>query len=152
MAPTRMEKDGFDTTIKEVPVTEQRRPFITENQQQLSNPGERFRKEKTKAKLIGRAGTARANLAASVEAPYGTQKGGWAREHADETVSPDLSMIFQAFASGGRPKLMNRISQVLQQHCAFFDTDSDGVIWPFDTYRGVCFSYQSCSHRSLNIP
>lgn len=25
---------------------------------------------------------------------------------------------------------------VLQQHCAFWDTDNDGVIWPLDTFRG----------------
>ncbi|KAL3426113.1 hypothetical protein PVAG01_02904 [Phlyctema vagabunda] len=55
-------------------------------------------------------GTARANQAASAEQPFGTEKGGWAHQYRDQTV--------------------------LQQHCAFFDTDSDGVIWPLDTYRG----------------
>lgn len=27
-------------------------------------------------------------------------------------------------------------TQVLQQHCDFFDTDRDGVIWPIDTFVG----------------
>lgn len=54
------------------------------------------------------AGTARANKAPSVRAPEGTP--GWADAHARQTV--------------------------LQQHCDYFDTDSDGVIWPLDTFRG----------------
>ena len=53
-------------------------------------------------------GTARANRAATVTAPDGTPT--WADEHARQTV--------------------------LQQHCDFFDRDSDGIIWPYDTFRG----------------
>lgn len=53
-------------------------------------------------------GTARATKAATPSAPDGTPA--WADAHAHETV--------------------------LQQHCAFFDADSDGVIWPLDTFRG----------------
>ncbi|OCH89018.1 Caleosin-domain-containing protein [Obba rivulosa] len=55
-------------------------------------------------------GTAHANIAASVTAPDGTQKDRWVARHSHQTV--------------------------LQQHCDFFDTDNDGVIWPLDTYRG----------------
>ncbi|KAI0687629.1 Caleosin-domain-containing protein [Cerioporus squamosus] len=58
--------------------------------------------------LLPNAGTARANKAASTRAPEGTP--GWADAHSRQTV--------------------------LQQHCDFFDTDRDGVIWPLDTYRG----------------
>jgi len=94
MAPARTEEDGFDVAIKQVPVTEQRRPFIQkEGGQKLKQPG-----------------TARANEAASVESPNGTQQSDWARRHKDRSV--------------------------LQQHISFFDTDSDGVIWPLDTFSG----------------
>lgn len=56
-------------------------------------------------------GTARVNIAASNEAPHGTTKDDWAHKHSRETV--------------------------LQQHCAYWDRDGDGVIWPRDTYEGV---------------
>ncbi|KAK8042449.1 hypothetical protein PG994_012932 [Apiospora phragmitis] len=48
----------------------------------------------------------------------GTTEGGWSEKHRDKTV--------------------------LQQHCEFFDSDRDGVIWPLDTFRGfraVGFGY-----------
>ncbi|PBP28437.1 caleosin domain containing protein [Diplocarpon rosae] len=94
MAPARLEEEGFDVSIKELPVTEQRRPFILQQgDHRLKDPG-----------------TARANIAASVEEPNGTQKGDWARKNKGQTV--------------------------LQQHLSYFDSDSDGIIWPLDTYRG----------------
>lgn len=52
-------------------------------------------------------GTARAYIAATEDKPYGTTHKDWARNHSHQTV--------------------------LQQHCEFFDTDRDGVIWPQDT-------------------
>ena len=55
-------------------------------------------------------GTARANLAPSCEYPYGTTTNSWSTQHAHQTV--------------------------LQQHCAFFDPDNDGIIWPLDTFNG----------------
>ncbi|ROT43139.1 Caleosin-domain-containing protein [Sodiomyces alkalinus F11] len=55
-------------------------------------------------------GTARANIAATYARPNGTTEGDWARRHQHQTV--------------------------LQQHCEFFDTDRDGVIYPVDTFRG----------------
>jgi hypothetical protein len=55
-------------------------------------------------------GTARANIAASAQYPAGTQAEEWASRHQHQTV--------------------------LQQHCEFFDSDHDGVIWPPDTFRG----------------
>jgi len=40
MAPARTEEDGFDVAIKQVPVTEQRRPFIQrKGDQKLKDPG-----------------------------------------------------------------------------------------------------------------
>ncbi|KAL1311756.1 hypothetical protein AAFC00_001844 [Neodothiora populina] len=56
------------------------------------------------------AGTARSNIAASNEAPDGTTEGNWAEKHEHETV--------------------------VQQHCAYWDKDHDGIIWPQDTYNG----------------
>ncbi|KAF2489485.1 Caleosin-domain-containing protein [Lophium mytilinum] len=64
------------------------------------------------------AGVARANIAASAESPNGTTTNNWAGRHAHQTV--------------------------LQQHCAFFDRDGDGVIWPRDTwhsFRELGFSW-----------
>ncbi|KAF6823293.1 caleosin domain containing protein [Colletotrichum plurivorum] len=55
-------------------------------------------------------GTPRANIAATYDHPDGTTENGWAKAHRHQTV--------------------------LQQHCSFFDTDEDGVIWPLDTFRG----------------
>ncbi|KAF9985483.1 hypothetical protein BGZ65_010711 [Modicella reniformis] len=55
-------------------------------------------------------GTARANVAATPSHPNGTTQDDWAARHSRQTV--------------------------LQQHCEFFDSDHDGVIWPIDTYVG----------------
>jgi peroxygenase len=55
-------------------------------------------------------GTARASVAADVEHPHGTTDGNWAERHKSETM--------------------------VQQHCAYFDQDGDGVISPRDTYTG----------------
>ncbi|RDW77674.1 caleosin-containing protein [Coleophoma cylindrospora] len=62
------------------------------------------------SKVLKLPGTARATEAASVEAPNGTIPG---------------------------PHSRRNHQTVLQQHCAFFDRDSDGVIWPWDTWRSV---------------
>ncbi|KAI0779980.1 calcium binding protein Caleosin [Fomes fomentarius] len=54
-------------------------------------------------------GTAHANISATLDAPLGTQTDDWAARHAHRTV--------------------------LQQHVDFFDTNGDGLITPFETYR-----------------
>jgi len=59
---------------------------------------------------IKHTGTARANIAASYQKPDGTTESNWAARNQHRTV--------------------------LQQHCLFFDSDDDGVIWPQDTYIG----------------
>ncbi|RKF84031.1 putative peroxygenase 3 [Golovinomyces cichoracearum] len=87
-------EQGFDIAIPQVAVTEQRIPFI---------------QDRGNVKLK-QAGTARANEAASFEAPYGTKKGDYAFNNRDKTV--------------------------LQQHISFFDPDNDGTIWPLDTFHG----------------
>jgi len=56
------------------------------------------------------AGTARATIAASREKPNGTTEDRWAATHQHQTV--------------------------VQQHCEYWDSDHDGIIWPGDTYRG----------------
>jgi len=55
------------------------------------------------------AGTAR-TVAASNEAPHGTTDSDWLERHRHQTP--------------------------VQQHCAYWDKDDDGIIWPLDTYRG----------------
>ncbi|TVY71517.1 putative peroxygenase [Lachnellula suecica] len=94
MSPSKTDGASFDTGIEEVPVTTQRTPFM----------------QKDGDERLRHTGTARANLAATVEEPNGTQQEDWAKKHKHQTV--------------------------LQQHCDFFDSDSDGIIWPLDTYRG----------------
>ncbi|KAL0933494.1 caleosin domain containing protein [Colletotrichum truncatum] len=59
---------------------------------------------------LAHTGTPRANIAATFEHPNGTTENDWAKKHRHQTV--------------------------LQQHCDFFDTDKDGVIWPTDTFWG----------------
>ncbi|EPT05018.1 hypothetical protein FOMPIDRAFT_1112850 [Fomitopsis schrenkii] len=85
---------GVQTYIRQAPVTYERRPY---------NP------TLLEDKILKNAGTARANLAPSLECPYGTQDSGWAENHSNQTV--------------------------LQQHCAYFDPDGDGVVWPHNTYH-----------------
>lgn len=60
--------------------------------------------------LLTCAGVARANLAATLDKPYGTTKDDWAKKHSHQTV--------------------------LQQHCDWFDRDHDGILWPQDTFVG----------------
>ncbi|KAF2103897.1 Caleosin-domain-containing protein [Rhizodiscina lignyota] len=59
---------------------------------------------------ITHTGTARANKAVSTDSPHGTTKDNWAERNKGRTV--------------------------LQQHCLFFDSDDDGIIWPTDTFHG----------------
>ncbi|KAH9861735.1 hypothetical protein J1614_011488 [Plenodomus biglobosus] len=80
-------------SIRDVAVTEERKPYMNVDDSRLQH-----------------AGTARANLAPSVEAPHGTTQNDWAKKHSHQTV--------------------------LQQHCDFFDQDHDGVLWPQDTFVG----------------
>ncbi|QSZ31042.1 hypothetical protein DSL72_000603 [Monilinia vaccinii-corymbosi] len=99
MAPAAMENgstrgSGFQTAIKECPVTEERLPFMEKGKKVLRDPG-----------------TARANEAASTEAPNGTEKDDYAERNKHLTV--------------------------LQQHVNFFDRDQDGIIYPLDTYTSM---------------
>lgn len=85
---------AFKTSIAEQPVTEERKPY-------LASPSDT---------ALHHAGTARATLAASHEAPDGTTEHDWASSHQHQTV--------------------------VQQHVEYWDTDHDGVIWPQDVYTG----------------
>ena len=39
MAPARTQEEGFNVAIKEVPITEQRKPWIQEGDERLKSPG-----------------------------------------------------------------------------------------------------------------
>lgn len=100
--------DGVVSSIRDVPVTEQRRPYMSTKGSKLQHPGTFRLTENPTVKLLTRAGVARANLAPSAESPQGTKD--WADQHSHQTV--------------------------LQQHCDFFDRDHDGILWPQDTFIG----------------
>jgi hypothetical protein len=87
-------KPSYKTSVPTVPVTQQRPLHIPSKDSPLADPS-----------------VARANAAATADAPDGTTEDDHAARHADQTV--------------------------LQQHCAYWDKDADGIIWPWDTYRGV---------------
>ena len=99
---------GVVSSIRDVPVTEQRIPYMSTKGSKLQHTGMFPLMESSTAKLLTQVGTARANLAPSAESPQGTK--GWAEQHSHQTV--------------------------LQQHCDFFDRDHDGILWPQDTLVG----------------
>lgn len=95
-SPADFARGKIITGIPPVPVTQEFPPYVPKEVEHGKGP------------LC--LGVPRANIAASVENPYGTSKDNYAYKHRHETV--------------------------LQQHCAFFDRDKDGIIWPSDTYVG----------------
>lgn len=78
----------------------------------------------TKNSILTDTGTARANIAADTRYPNGTVEGGYAERHKHRTV--------------------------VQQHCDYFDTDHDGILWPLDTYYGCRKWGESTSSDNLN--
>ena len=85
------------------------KPWLTSiPEQPITQQRKPFIKRKDEA--LSNAGTARAVIAASRESPNGTIEDDYVRKHEKQTV--------------------------IQQHCEYWDTDHDGIIWPFDTYVG----------------
>ncbi|KAK6614806.1 hypothetical protein H4I96_01127 [Botrytis cinerea] len=128
MAPTRTDSSSFDDEHERFPIWH--RPDGRENsgpdfqmaikecpvteqrlpfwQETTSEVGLPIGRHRSER--LRQAGVARATIAASYESPQGTTKDNYAERHKHLTV--------------------------LQQHVAFFDADSDGVIYPRDTYNG----------------
>ena len=76
--------------------------------------------------VLQNAGTARATLAASKERPNGTTN--YAAGRQEQTVG--------SLGKGMKYVTLTLRVQVVQQHVEYWDTDHDGIIWPYDTYIG----------------
>jgi len=100
------------TSIPEYPVTVKRQPYINTSDSLLTSPGTITPAPPSPSSqlLTKTPGTARANIAPTRESPAGTVSNGYPEQVSHRTV--------------------------LQQHCDFFDTDGDDIIWPSDTYCG----------------
>lgn len=83
------------TSIPEQPITERNKPLVPESEVDENGKVDNY-------------AVPRANVAATREAPNGTEK--------------------------DKYNYHNRKKTVLEQHCFFFDRDNDGVIWPTDTW------------------
>lgn len=105
-------EDGVVRSIRDVPITEERKPFINTGDSKIQDTGIYLSLLRSYLPLTNfrTVGTARANLAPSAEHPQGTTENGWAKKHSHQSV--------------------------LQQHCDFFDRDRDGILWPQDTFIG----------------
>jgi hypothetical protein len=57
-------------------------------------------------------------------------------KHPNKGVPRANQAVSREKPDGSAPALARGDYTVMQQHVAFFDTDSDGVIWPWDTYNG----------------
>ena len=88
---TRKYHDNFVTSIPEMPVTVQRRPFKQPDVDvRLHHAGKMSIQQSQLIALFNQfiltKGTARANLASTEVRPEGTTEGDWARKHQKQTV------------------------------------------------------------------
>jgi peroxygenase len=109
----------FEIATPLVPITELRKPFVQPD-------GFRLRYRTCGVAADAFKGTARVNIAPSVEAPMAPKKI-TRREH--------INMRRYVFPTRQFGPPIHEM-QVLQQRCDFFDSNKDGVIWPMDPYRG----------------